>query len=177
MICTARRPSHGYGNWLKLTCVAAISAVALLPAGARQVGEQAPLNVPGLRVLEGGVSRINLDVMPKVGTRTTWNNANGAPEITMAIRPNGDRTLLFSNVEKDRYIGVNLLTDGGAAISLFSSSRQGLELVAAEDSTALLFLDKKGKVRIRLGLDKDDSPSLEFLDKDGKKTTFRATPP
>jgi hypothetical protein len=175
MPCTACRVRRGYRNWPKLTCAAVITAIVLVSTGARQAGNQGPLDVAGLRVIDDGISRINLDVTPEIGARASLNEAKGAPGITMAIKPNGDKTLLFSNIEKDRYIGINLLSNGGAAISLFSSSRQGIKLLAAEDATTLDFVDKNGKVRIRLGLQKDDSPNLEFLDKDGK-VTFSAAP-
>jgi hypothetical protein len=178
MIRTIGSPTRSHRRWVRAFLLTVIVTAVLAPASARQANDPRPTHVVGgLQVAPvDGPSRITLELNPKLGTITTWNTADGIPGIVMAVRSNGDKNLMFSDPQSDRYITINLLADGTASISMFSTSRQGVDVTASNEGTSIDFKDKNRTVRIRLGLQKDGTPGMEFFDAGGKRT-YRAAAP
>jgi hypothetical protein len=109
---------------------------------------------------------------PDIGSVLSLSNAQGIPEFTLAIRPDGGKALYIHDMKTKKSIGMNLGGDRTASITLSGGlGRSGVILFVQPDGgTSLQFSDNRGKVRIKLGLQPDGSPGLEFFDQEGKST-------
>ena len=57
----------------------------------------------------------------------------GIQQALLAIRPDGEKSLIFIDVERHSLIGINLRKDGSAMIGLIGPGRSGLNLSALQD--------------------------------------------
>jgi hypothetical protein len=154
-----------------------IAVVVMFIAGARGRDDPEPVEVGGLRVVLGGTPRISMEPSAELGAVLSLKNADGIPELIFAVRPSGEKAIVFGDTKNRSMIGINLLPDGNAVIGLGFRGGSHIGLAAQNDGAAWLQIrDKNDKVRIKLGLQPDGSPGLEFFDEQGKRTHFEPTP-